>query len=95
MIVINNSAFIILGDDSATPKRVKECVVKYSTPNKGKLNAWLTLNDVDGNEVCNGLITEYEQSYFVGGKIDILATLHNEFKSTLETLNQSLTFTIE
>ena len=95
MIVINQSAFIKLSEDSATPKKVKECVVKFNTPTKGKLTAWLTLYDVDGNEVCNGLITEYEQLYFVESKVDILETLHNEFKSNLEKLNQSLTFTID
>jgi hypothetical protein len=95
MIAINNLAFIQLSEDSATPKKVKDCLVKFSTPQKGKLTAWLTFNDVNGNEICNGLVNEYEQSYFIDDKIDILSTLHNEFISELKALNPTLTFTIK
>ncbi len=93
MIVINNSAFITLGVDSATPKKVKQGVIKFQTPSKGKLLSWVTFEDENGNEVTNGLNREHLQDGFIGK--DILATLHTDYKSELEVLNPSLTFTIE
>jgi len=59
MIVINNLAFIILGDDSATPKKVKQGVIKFQTPTKGKVSSWVTFEDENGNEVANGLHREH------------------------------------
>lgn len=93
MIIINNSAFIILGNDSATPKKVKQGVAKFQTPSKGKVLSWVTFEDKNGNEVANGLHKEHLQDDFIGK--DILATLHINYKLELETLNPSLTFTIE
>lgn len=93
MIIINNSAFIILGNDSATPKKVKQGVVKFQTPTKGKVTSWVIFEDENGNEVINGLHKEHLQDDFIGK--DILATLHLSYKSELEVLNPSLTITIE
>lgn len=95
MIIIDKSAFVLLGEDQMTGKKVKQGVVKFSTPSIGKISGWVTFEDIDGNEVTNGLITEYNQDYFVGEKVDILATLSEEFLVTLSTLNPDLTFTIE
>ncbi len=93
MIVINNLAFIILGNDSATPNKVKQGVIKFQTPTKGKVSSWVTFEDENGNEVANGLHKEHLQDDFIGK--DILATLHSNYKSELEVLNPSLTITIE
>lgn len=95
MIVINEKAFVLLGEDQMTGKKVKQGVVKYSTPSIGKVTGWVTFEDETGSEVTNGLVTEYNQDYFTGEKLDILLTLHTDFKSVLETLNPDLTFTIE
>lgn len=94
MIIISEKSFVLLGEDQMTGKKVKQGVVKYSTPSIGKVTGWVTFEDETGSEVTNGLITEYEQSYFVGEKVDILLTLHADFKAVLETLNPELTFTI-
>ena len=85
---------MLLGEDQMTGKKVKQGVVKYSTPSIGKVTGWVTFEDETGSEVTNGLVTEYEQWYFVGEKVDILLTLHADFKTVLETLNPELTFTI-
>jgi hypothetical protein len=95
MIIISEQSFVILGEDLQTPKKVKQGVVKFTTPLIGKVSGWVTFEDELGAEITNGLVTEYDQSYFTGEKVDILLTLHTEFKAALETLNPSLTFTIE
>lgn len=95
MIIISEKSFVTLSEDLQTPKKVKQGVVKFTTPALGKISGWLTLEDESGAEVANCLVTEYEHSYFVGEKLDILLTLHADFKAALEALNPSLTFTIE
>lgn len=93
MIVINILTYLALGANEQTPKKVKQGVVKYQTPSKGKLNSWITFEDENGNEVTNGLHKEHLQDDFTGK--DILAKLHSDYKSELEVLNPSLTITIE
>jgi hypothetical protein len=95
MIIISEQSFVILGEDLQTPKKVKQGVVKFTTPSIGKVTGWVTFEDALGTEIINGLITEYEQSYFTGEKVDILLTLSEEFLITLSTLNPSLTITVE
>ena len=95
MIIISEQSFVILSEDLQTPKKVKQGVVKYSTPSIGKVTGWVTFEDASGAEVVNGLVTEYEQSYFTGEKVDILTTLSEEFLVTLSTLNPTLTITVE
>ncbi len=94
MIVLNTESFVVLGEDSITPKKAIKGIVKFSTPNKGEVMGWVTFVDENGHEVANGLITNYSQDYFVGEKVDILTTLTNEFVAILENLNPSITFDI-
>ena len=95
MIIISEQSFVILGEDLQTPKKVKQGVVKFTTPSIGKVTGWVTFEDESGAEVTNGLITEYEQSYFTGEKVDILTTLSEDFLILLSTLNPNLTITVE
>lgn len=93
MITFNQISFIALGANEQTPKKVKQGVVKYQTPSKGKVTSWITFEDESGNEVINGLHKEHLQDDFIGK--DILSTLHISYKAELEVLNPSLTITIE
>lgn len=93
MIILQTPSFVALGADEQTQKKVKQGVVKYQTPNKGKVTSWITFEDENGNEITNGLHKEHLQNDFLGK--DILATLHANYKSELEVLNPSLTITIE
>lgn len=95
MIIISSKSFVALSEDSMTPKKVTKGIVKFTTPTMGKVSGWVTFTDETDMEICNGLITEYEQSYFTGEKIDILATLSEEFLVILSGLNPSLTITVE
>ena len=95
MIIISEQSFVILGEDLQTPKKVKQGVVKFTTPSIGKVTGWVTFEDESGTEVINGLVTEYEQSYFTGEKVDILVTLSEEFLVILSSLNPTLTITVE
>jgi hypothetical protein len=95
MIIISPKSFVALSEDSMTPKKVTKGIVKFTTPTMGKVSGWVTFTDETDMEICNGLITEYEQSYFTGEKIDILATLSEEFLVILSGLNPSLTITVE
>lgn len=95
MIIISQKSFVVLGEDSMTPKKVSKGIVKFTTPAMGKVSGWVTFTDETNEEICNGLITEYEQSYFTGEKVDMLNTLSEEFKAILASLNPTLTFTIE
>lgn len=93
MILLQTPSFVVLGTDEQTPKKVKQGIVKYQTPTKGKVTSWITFEDENGNEVANGLHKEHLQDDFLSK--DILATLHANYKSELEVLNPSLTITIE
>ena len=93
MIVFNINSFLALDTNEQTTRKVKQGVVKFQTPSKGKISSWVTFEDENGNEVTNGLHREYLQDDFIGK--DILATLHTDYKSELETLNPSLIITIE
>jgi hypothetical protein len=95
MITVNQPSFLVLGENEQTPKKVKQGVIKFQTPIKGKITSWITFEDETGNEVTNVFITEYNNDYFVGEKLDILLTLHTNFKTILEELNPNLTFTIK
>jgi hypothetical protein len=94
MIVINTESFIVLGEDSMTPKKAIKGIVKFQTPTKGEVMGWVTLLDSTDSEVANALITNYSQDYFVGEKVNILETLTNEFVAILENLNPSITFEV-
>lgn len=93
MITLQIPSFVALGADEQTHKKVKQGVIKFQTPEKGKLLSWATFEDENGNEVTNGLHKEHLQDDFIGK--DILATLHSDYKDELEVLNPSLTITIE
>lgn len=93
MLVINTLSFVTLSESEQTPKKVKQGVVKFQTPSKGKVTSWVTFEDENGNEVVNALHKDYLQDDFTGK--DILATLHTSYKDELEVLNSSLTITIE
>lgn len=93
MLILNMLSFVSLSESEQTHKKVKQGVVKYQTPSKGKVTSWITFEDENGNEVVNGLHKEHLQNDFLGK--DILATLHANYKSELEVLNPSLTITIE
>lgn len=95
MIIISEKSFVTLSEDLQTPKKVTKGIVKFTTPAMGKVSGWVTFTDETDMEICNGLVTEYEQSYFTGEKVDILTTLSDEFLLILSGLNPSLTFTIE
>jgi hypothetical protein len=95
MIIISPKSFVALSEDSMTPKKVTKGIVKFITPAMGKVSGWVTFTDETDMEICNGLITEYEQSYFTGEKVDILTTLSEEFLVILSGLNPSLTITVE
>ena len=95
MIIISTKSFVVLAEDSMTPKKVSKGIVKFTTPAKGKVSGWVTFTDETNEEICNGLITEYEQSYFTGEKVDILTTLSEDFLVILSELNPTLTITIE
>jgi len=95
MIIISEQSFVTLSEDLQTPKKVKQGVVKFTTPSIGKVTGWVTFEDASGAEVTNGLVTEYEQSYFTGEKVDILTTLSEEFLIVLSGLNPTLTITVE
>jgi len=95
MIIISPKSFVVLSEDNMTPKKVTKGIVKFTTPAMGKVLGWVTFTDETDMEICNGLITEYEQSYFTGEKVDILTTLSEEFLVILSGLNPSLTITVE
>jgi len=95
MIIIDTKSFVVLSENNMTPKKVTKGIVKFTTPAMGKVSGWITFTDETDMEICNGLITEYEQSYFTGGKGDILTTLSEEFLVILSGLNPSLTITVE
>ena len=95
MIIISQKSFVVLGEDSISPNKVSKGIVKFTTPAQGKVSAWITFTDETEEEICNGLITKYEQSYFTGEKVNILTTLSNEFLLILKDLNPSLTITVE
>jgi hypothetical protein len=95
MIIISEKSFVLLGEDQMTGKKVKQGIVKFTTPSIGKVTGWVTFEDESGVEVTNGLVTEYEQSYFTGEKVDILTTLSEEFLIVLSGLNPTLTITVE
>jgi len=93
MITLQTPSFVALGADEQTPKKVKQGVIKFQTPSKGKILSWVTFEDENGNEVVNGLHKEHLQDDFIGQ--DILSKLHSDYKSELEISNPSLTITIE
>ena len=95
MILLNKASYVILGEDTITPKKVIKGVVKFNTPEIGKVIGWIQFLDENNSEVVNGLITEYLQTYFTGEKVDILTTLSQDFKVVLSTLNPNLTITVE
>lgn len=95
MIVINKASYVILGEDTITPKKVIKGIVKFSTPGIGKVTGWVQFLDENNSEVVNGLITEYNQDYFTGEKVDILTTLSEDFLVVLSTLNPDLVITVE
>ena len=99
MIVPNTPEFILLGENQMSPRKVERFVVLFNTPDKGKVTAWVRGQENVGteenpyyNEVCNGLNTEYPQSYFDGK--DMLSVLSSEFQTKLAELNPKITFTI-
>lgn len=93
MILLETPSYLLLDSETQTPKKVKQGIVKFQTPTKGKVTSWVTFEDENGNEVVNGLQQEHLQDDFIGK--DILATLHTDYKLELEVLNPSLTITIE
>lgn len=93
MITLQTPSYLLLDSETQTPKKVKQGIVKFQTPTKGKVTSWVTFEDENGNEVINGLHKEHLQDDFIGK--DILSTLHLSYKSELEVLNPSLIITIE
>lgn len=94
MILLNKASYVILDEDTITPKKVIKGIVKFNTPEIGKVIGWIQFLDENDSEVVNGLITEYLQTYFTGEKVDILNTLSTEFKNSLSILNPTIQFTI-
>lgn len=95
MIIINKSSHVYLSKNIITPEKVIKGIVKFSTPEIGKVTGWVTFLDENNSEVTNGLVTEYLQSYFTGEKVDILTALSEDFLVVLSTLNPDLTITVE
>ena len=56
MIIVSEKSFVTLSEDLQTPKKVKQGVVKFTTPALGKVSGWLTFEDESGAEVTNCLI---------------------------------------
>lgn len=102
MIVLQTPSFVALGANEQTAKKVSQFIVFYHTPIKGQVQVWLRgVNPINEaaegveatyEEVCNCLHTNYPEGHFA---VDGLAQMHNEMLNKLETLNPSITFTVQ
>lgn len=102
MIVLQTPSFVALGADEQTTKKVSRFIVMYHTPKKGTVQVWLVGErqtneggegvDPTYEEACTCMHTNYEEGYFA---IDGLAKMHEEMLEKLETLNPSITFTVQ